>query len=93
MNRLLGRYFSILSVLAEQYFIEVVGVFFPLLFIFPFASLTKAVPTHFIKQLPHTPENPRLLLLSKRFPSTIFTAKDPINISGASILFTPKGFM
>lgn len=49
--------------------------------------------THSIKQLSHTPATLRFLLLCKRFPSTVFIAKDPININGASILFIPKGFI
>lgn len=49
--------------------------------------------THSIKQLSHMPATLRFLLLSKKFPRTVFIAKDPINISGANILFAPRGFI
>lgn len=49
--------------------------------------------THSIKQLSHTPATLRFLLLFKRFPRTVFIAKDPINISAANILFAPRGFI
>lgn len=70
-----------------------VWVFFPFYLHFHLLLWQKQRCTHSIKQLSHTPATLRFLLLFKRFPITAFIAKNPINISGANILFAPRGFI